>query len=54
MNQYQVNHCFPLNGNYQNPEARGVSEVLGQYKFALQGTELSGPTYFHPIISTAV
>lgn len=28
MNQNRVNHCFPLNGNYNDPEVLGTAGIL--------------------------
>mmetsp|Transcript_11859 Transcript_11859/g.8642 ORF Transcript_11859/g.8642 Transcript_11859/m.8642 type:complete len:155 (+) Transcript_11859:734-1198(+) len=46
MGQAQVNHCFPLNGNYNNPEVMGIDGILKTYREKLQGIGLYGPTYF--------
>ena len=32
MNETQVSHCFPLNGNWANPEIVGVDGVLEAYR----------------------
>jgi hypothetical protein len=32
MGQFSVNHCFPLNGNYENPEVVGTEGILGLYR----------------------
>jgi hypothetical protein len=46
-----VSHCFPLSGNPQKIEAFGLEHLLDLYYQALTNVELSGPTYFLPIIS---
>ena len=45
-----VDHCFPLNCNYENPEIRGLNEVLIKYREALNNCQLFGPTFFHYFI----
>ena len=49
----QVSHCFPLNGNYGDPEVVGVQGILDAYYAALNNVTLYGPTNFAPIISRA-
>ena len=49
--QNQTLHCFPLNGNQQNPDVYQLNGILQTYYNAIQNTELSGPTYFAPILS---
>ena len=46
----EVDHCFPLNGNENNPEIFGIDGVLKAYREALTKTKLHGPTYFHHFI----
>ncbi|KAI8827199.1 KIAA1599 protein-like protein [Fimicolochytrium jonesii] len=46
-----VSHCWPLNGNYGQPEVVGVSGLLEAYGSALQNVTLWGPTNFSPIIN---
>jgi hypothetical protein len=48
--QQEVDHCFPLNGNENNPEIFGIDGILKQYREALKKTKLHGPTYFHHFI----
>uniref|UniRef100_A0A7S2S3S0 C2 domain-containing protein n=1 Tax=Mucochytrium quahogii TaxID=96639 RepID=A0A7S2S3S0_9STRA len=48
--QGQVSHCFPLNGNPHNPEVHGVNGLMQSYEAALHGVQLSGPTYFAPLL----
>lgn len=45
-----VSHVFPLSGNNQDIEAFGLESLMLLYKNALQNVELSGPTYFGPLI----
>ena len=48
-----VSHCFPLNGNDDDPEVNGIDGVMEAYKKTLSTVALCGPTYFEEIISTA-
>ncbi|KAJ5077291.1 copine [Anaeramoeba ignava] len=50
----QVSHCFPLNGNPQNPYVPGVQGILQAYHnaFYWPGFTLWGPTNFAPIINS--
>ena len=45
-----VSHCFVLSGNPQEVEACGVEHLMMMYKNAISNVELSGPTYFAPLI----
>ena len=45
-----VNHCFPLSGSSDLIEAAGLEGLMGMYANALTHVDLSGPTYFSPII----
>jgi len=45
-----LSHCFPLSGDFSNPEATGLEHLMQLYKQALTHLSLSGPTYFGPII----
>jgi len=47
-------HCFPLNGNSEDPEVPGIAGVLQAYNNAIQRWTLSGPTLFSEIIDTCV
>jgi len=49
-----VSHCFPCTGNLQNPNVLGLQGIMDVYSYALQNVELSGPTYFGPIIAEAM
>lgn len=49
----QVRHCFPLNGNENDPEVQGMAGVLTAYRQALNQYKLSGPTLFSEIIGTS-
>ena len=54
LNQNVVSHCFPLSGSPQKIEAVGYEELMEMYRSALLQIELSGPTYFSPIIKAAM
>ena len=43
----QVDHCFPLNCNPNDPEIYSVDGILQTYRTVLNNTILYGPTYFH-------
>jgi len=45
-----VDHCFPLNCNPNDPEIVGIDGVLQTYRNVLNNTQLFGPTYFHYFI----
>jgi len=46
-----VSHCFPLNGNLQNPEIDGgIEPVLNLYRQSLDKIEFKGPTKFDSIL----
>ena len=49
-----VSHCFPLSGKPERLEAAGYDDLMNMYKLALTQVELSGPTYFGPIIQAAM
>ena len=46
-----VDHCFPLNGNPEDPEINGIDGILQTYRTVLRNTELWGPTHFHHFIN---
>jgi hypothetical protein len=50
MGQESVSHCFPLNGNEENPEIVGIDEVISTYKDVAKNIKLLGPTNFAPIL----
>ena len=45
-----MDHCFPLNCDFNNPEIFGLDEVLKKYREALNNCQLFGPTCFHYFI----
>ena len=45
-----VSHCFVLSGNMNEVEACGVEHLMVMYRNALKFVELSGPTYFGPLV----
>jgi hypothetical protein len=45
-----VDHCFPLNCNPNDPEILSIDGVLQTYRNVLNNTQLFGPTYFHYFI----
>jgi hypothetical protein len=46
----EVNHCYPLNGNMDDPEIDGIDGILKAYRETLNNTQLWGPTHFHHFI----
>ncbi|KAJ6234835.1 copine [Anaeramoeba flamelloides] len=50
----KVSHCFPLNGNTNNPQVQGVRGILQAYNnvFNWPSFSLWGPTNFAPIINS--
>jgi len=46
-----TSHCFPLNGNPQNPEISGIQNILATYRQNLPQIGLSGPTYFGEVLN---
>ena len=46
----KVDHCYPLNGNPEDPEILGIDGILQAYRNVLNNTELWGPTHFHYFI----
>ena len=49
-----VLHCFPLNGNPNDPEVFAIEGIMGVYMNVLRNVELSGPTLFNPLITEAM
>eukprot|EP00347_Sterkiella_histriomuscorum_P013311 403365203 len=46
LGQTKTSHCFPLNGNHEQPEVCGVQGIMDVYRKTLPQIELSGPTYY--------
>ena len=49
----QLSHCFPLTFNFSNPCVQGLNGILQAYRNSLQSVQLSGPTFFAPVINSA-
>lgn len=49
-----MSHCYPLNGNLQNPRVPATAGILAAYRGLLSNCALSGPTNFAPVISTTL
>ena len=45
-----TNHCFAMNGNPTKPEINGIQNIIAAYRQTLPSIELSGPTYFTPLL----
>jgi len=54
MNQNTVSHCFPCTGDNNKSQVLGLQGIMEAYQYALQNVELSGPTYFNPLITEAL
>ena len=53
LNSNSVSHCFNLNGQ-QDPTVQGLTSLFQSYKAAINGTSLSGPTYFSRILKVVL
>lgn len=45
-----LNHCFPLSGDWENVDSCGLPHLMQLYQQSLSNLQLSGPTYFSPVI----
>ena len=45
-----VDQCYPLNGNPDDPEIYGIDGILQAYRTVLKNSKLWGPTHFHHFI----
>jgi hypothetical protein len=45
-----LSHCFPLSGNWNDVDSVGIPHLMQLYQNALSNLQLSGPTYFGPIV----
>ena len=52
--QHEVNHCYPLNNNPDNPNIQGIDGILETYRDVLGKTTLYGPTYFHYVLNKVI
>jgi len=50
MGEKETSHCFPLNGNFDEPEISGVEGILKHYKQILPRVHMAGPTFFSSIM----
>jgi len=50
----KTSHAFPMNGNQDNPEVFQLDGMLETYRQSISTYELSGPTRFSNVLSTAV
>lgn len=51
---FKISHQFALNGNPDNPYCSDVDEILKHYWEQLNTVQLSGPTFFSPIINSVI
>ena len=47
--QYNL-HCFPLNGNNDDPKINTIDNILKIYREQIPKLDFAGPTYFAPLI----
>lgn len=50
MGEHTVNHCFPLNGNYHEPEIRGIDGIVRAYDKNIRHISMGGPTFFSSVL----
>lgn len=50
----KTHHCFPLNGDLNNPYVFQLDGIIASYRNCLQYLTLSGPTFFAPLLSSAM
>lgn len=50
----KTSHFFPCSGDMTNTSGNGVKGVYGLYNNALNNVDLSGPTYFAPLLEKVV
>lgn len=50
MGENTVNHCFPLNGSYNEPEIKGIDGIARAYDRNVQRIRMGGPTFFSSIM----
>lgn len=53
LNSNVVSHCFPCTGDVNKPQVHGLEGIMQAYQYALPQVELSGPTFFNPLIVEA-
>ena len=46
-----VHHCCPINENPEDPNINTIDGVLAQYRKFISKINLSGPTFFAPLIN---
>lgn len=51
LNNNQVSHFFPCSGDFLNTSGLGIQGCFDLYQFAINHTQLSGPTKFSPLLS---
>ena len=50
----EVSHCFNINLNDNDPNVKGVDNIIAFYKESLKKVKLLGPTLFSPVISKVI
>jgi len=51
MKSIKTSHCFPCTGDSEQEQVHGLDGIMGVYSYALQNVDMSGPTYFSPLIN---
>ena len=50
MGMNAISHCFPVNGNPNDPEIQTIMNVVATYRQTLPSIGLGGPTLFAPLL----
>ena len=50
MGEQETSHCFPLNGNFDEPEIEGIDGILKTYQKNIKDIHMAGPTFFSSIM----
>ena len=50
MGERETSHCFPLNGNFDEPEICGIDGILKTYNQNIEKIHMAGPTFFSSIM----
>lgn len=49
-----VHHCFPINGNDDNPNLYQLEGIMNGYRECMKYLEFGGPTLFAPLLKEAM
>ena len=50
MEENEISHCFPLNGNFDEPELNGIKGIIDTYKELQTNVTMAGPTFFSSVL----